>query len=100
MLQENTLLSSYDEALEALSSLITKLMHADKSNSGDQFDLMFDYVKTILPSRDIGTTLVAESVVDSSVTTKILTNARLFLMHPSLEDCRVVCLIAPFCWMS
>ncbi|KAL8506476.1 hypothetical protein ACS0TY_017390 [Phlomoides rotata] len=32
--------------------------------------------KTILPSRDIGTTLVAESVVDSSVKTEILTNAR------------------------
>ncbi|KAL8547151.1 hypothetical protein ACS0TY_006752 [Phlomoides rotata] len=51
MLQENTLLSSYDEALEALSSLITKRMHADKSNSGDRFDLMFDYVKGGLPHR-------------------------------------------------
>ncbi|KAL8502484.1 hypothetical protein ACS0TY_021578 [Phlomoides rotata] len=33
--------------------------------------------KTILPSRDIGTTLVAESVVDSNVTTEILTNANI-----------------------
>ncbi|KAL8498881.1 hypothetical protein ACS0TY_022014 [Phlomoides rotata] len=24
----------------------------------------------------------------------------IFLMHPSLEDCRVVRLIASFCWMS
>lgn len=42
---ENNLLSPYDEAMEALSSLITKRTRADKSNSGDRFDLMYDYVK-------------------------------------------------------
>ncbi|KAL8533952.1 hypothetical protein ACS0TY_010104 [Phlomoides rotata] len=33
--------------MEALSSLITKRTRADKSNSGDRFDLMFDYVKIL-----------------------------------------------------
>lgn len=37
--------SPYDEAMEALSSLITKRTRADKSNMGDRFDLLFDYVK-------------------------------------------------------
>lgn len=40
-------LSSYDEAMEALSSLITKRSRADKSNKGDRFDLLFDYLKVI-----------------------------------------------------
>lgn len=37
--------SSYDEAMDALSSLITKRSRADKSNKGDRFDFLFDYVK-------------------------------------------------------
>lgn len=40
-------LSPYDEAMEALSSLITKKSRADKSNKGDRFDLLFDYLKVI-----------------------------------------------------
>ncbi|KAL7147748.1 hypothetical protein ABFS83_06G127700 [Erythranthe nasuta] len=39
--------SPYDEAMEALSSLITKRSRADKSNKGDRFDLLFDYVKIL-----------------------------------------------------
>ncbi|OVA17776.1 Folylpolyglutamate synthetase [Macleaya cordata] len=39
--------STYDEALEALSSLITKRSRADKSNKGDRFDLLFDYIKIL-----------------------------------------------------
>ncbi|XP_073288375.1 folylpolyglutamate synthase [Primulina huaijiensis] len=39
--------SPYDEAMEALSSLITKRSRADKSNMGDRFDLLFDYVKML-----------------------------------------------------
>ncbi|KAL3834018.1 hypothetical protein ACJIZ3_008754 [Penstemon smallii] len=39
--------SAYDEAMEALSSLITKRSRADKSNKGDRFDLLFDYVKVL-----------------------------------------------------
>lgn len=39
--------SSYDEAMEALSSLITKRSRADKSNHGHRFDLMFDYVRIL-----------------------------------------------------
>lgn len=38
-------MSAYDEAMEALSSLITKRSRADKSNKGDRFDLLFDYIK-------------------------------------------------------
>lgn len=38
-------MSPYDEAMDALSSLITKRTRADKSNSGDRYDLMFDYLK-------------------------------------------------------
>ncbi|XP_048446477.1 folylpolyglutamate synthase isoform X3 [Pyrus x bretschneideri] len=37
----------YEKALAALSSLITKRSRADKSNKGDRFDLLFDYL-TIL----------------------------------------------------
>ncbi|KAL5709455.1 tetrahydrofolate synthase [Ranunculus cassubicifolius] len=40
-------LSPYEEALEALSSLITKRSRADKSNKGDRFELLYDYI-TIL----------------------------------------------------
>ncbi|KAF3499834.1 hypothetical protein F2Q69_00045473 [Brassica cretica] len=36
---------SYEEALAALSSLITKRSRADKSNKGDRFELVFDYLK-------------------------------------------------------
>lgn len=39
--------SSYEEAINALSSLITKRSRADKSNAGDRFDLMFDYLKML-----------------------------------------------------
>ncbi|KAJ6772709.1 FOLYLPOLYGLUTAMATE SYNTHASE-RELATED [Salix koriyanagi] len=35
----------YEEALDALTSLITKRSRADKSNKGDRFDLLFDYLK-------------------------------------------------------
>nr|GLL27967.1 folylpolyglutamate synthase isoform X1 [Ipomoea trifida] len=38
-------LAPYEEAMEALSSLITKRSRADKSNSGDRFELLFDYIK-------------------------------------------------------
>ncbi|KAL5567603.1 hypothetical protein UlMin_024178 [Ulmus minor] len=37
----------YEEALDALSSLITKRTRADKSNTGDRFDLLFDYLKIL-----------------------------------------------------
>ncbi|XP_051122775.1 folylpolyglutamate synthase-like isoform X2 [Andrographis paniculata] len=37
--------ASYEEAMEALSSLITKRSRADKSNKGDNFDVLFDYIK-------------------------------------------------------
>lgn len=40
-------MSSYEEAMNALSSLITTRSRADKSNSGDRFDLLFDYIKVI-----------------------------------------------------
>lgn len=40
-------LSPYEEAMGALSSLITKRSRADKSNKGDRFDLLFDYLKVI-----------------------------------------------------
>ncbi|KAL9262822.1 Folylpolyglutamate synthase-like protein [Drosera capensis] len=39
--------SPYDEAMDALSSLITKRTRADKNNKGDQFDLLFDYLKIL-----------------------------------------------------
>nr|GMD02043.1 folylpolyglutamate synthase isoform X1 [Ipomoea batatas] len=40
-------LAPYEEAMEALSSLITKRSRADKSNSGDRFELLFDYIKIL-----------------------------------------------------
>lgn len=43
--KKNVKTSTYEEALDALSSLITKRSRADKSNKGDRFDLLFDYVK-------------------------------------------------------
>ncbi|XP_051121292.1 folylpolyglutamate synthase-like isoform X2 [Andrographis paniculata] len=36
-----------DEAMELLSSLITKRIRADNSNQGDRFDLLFDYLKML-----------------------------------------------------
>ncbi|KAJ8761410.1 hypothetical protein K2173_001541 [Erythroxylum novogranatense] len=39
--------AAYVEALDALSSLITKRSRADKSNKGDRFDLLFDYIKIL-----------------------------------------------------
>ncbi|CAA0836778.1 Folylpolyglutamate synthase [Striga hermonthica] len=44
---EKSSLSKYDEAMDALSSLITKRSRADKKNKGDRFDLLFDYVKIL-----------------------------------------------------
>ncbi|XP_010491145.1 PREDICTED: folylpolyglutamate synthase-like [Camelina sativa] len=44
---------SYEEALAALSSLITKRSRADKSNSGDRFELVFDYLKLLDLEEDI-----------------------------------------------
>ena len=38
-------LSPYEEAMEALSSLITRRTRADDSNVGDQFSLLYDYLK-------------------------------------------------------
>lgn len=40
-------MSPYEEAMEALSSLITKRSRADKSNKGDKFELLFDYIKVV-----------------------------------------------------
>ncbi|KAJ9175780.1 hypothetical protein P3X46_014296 [Hevea brasiliensis] len=37
----------YDEAMDALSSLIPRRTRADKSNKGDHFDLLFDYLKML-----------------------------------------------------
>ncbi|XP_047943849.1 folylpolyglutamate synthase isoform X1 [Salvia hispanica] len=37
----------YDDAMDALSSLITKRSRADKSNNGDRFDILFDYIKML-----------------------------------------------------
>ncbi|XWS56625.1 hypothetical protein CRYUN_Cryun09bG0102400 [Craigia yunnanensis] len=37
----------YELTLDALSSLITKRSRADKSNTGDRFDLLFDYLKIL-----------------------------------------------------
>ncbi|GMH15374.1 hypothetical protein Nepgr_017215 [Nepenthes gracilis] len=39
--------SPYEEAMDALSSLITKRTRADQSNKGDRFDLLFDYIKVL-----------------------------------------------------
>ncbi|GAB2288563.1 Folylpolyglutamate synthase, partial [Dionaea muscipula] len=39
--------SPYGEAMNVLSSLITKRTRADKSNKGDRFDLLFDYLKIL-----------------------------------------------------
>lgn len=40
--------TAYEEALDALSSLITKRTRADKSNNGDRFELVFDYLKVFI----------------------------------------------------
>ncbi|KAF7141904.1 hypothetical protein RHSIM_Rhsim06G0126400 [Rhododendron simsii] len=39
--------SPYDEAMDALSSLITKCSRADKTNKGDRFDILYDYIKML-----------------------------------------------------
>ncbi|KAF8402983.1 hypothetical protein HHK36_011077 [Tetracentron sinense] len=39
--------SPYEDALDALSSLITKKTRADRSNKGDGFDVLFDYLKML-----------------------------------------------------
>ncbi|MCL7029424.1 hypothetical protein MKW94_005253 [Papaver nudicaule] len=46
-LKKNVKPPTYEETLDALSSLITKRSRADKSNKGDQFDVLFDYVKIL-----------------------------------------------------
>ena len=38
-------LTPYEEALDALSSLIIRRTRADSSNMGDQFDHLFEYLK-------------------------------------------------------
>lgn len=40
-------LPPYEEAMEALSSLITKRSRADKSNKGNTFELLFEYIKIL-----------------------------------------------------
>lgn len=45
MSKETVESSAYEEAMDALSSLITKRTRADKS--GDRFDLLFDYIKIL-----------------------------------------------------
>ncbi|KAK9079377.1 hypothetical protein SSX86_001048 [Deinandra increscens subsp. villosa] len=44
---EPSSLSPYDEAMDALSSLITQKSRADQTNAGLRFELMFDYVKIL-----------------------------------------------------
>ncbi|KAJ0979565.1 hypothetical protein J5N97_015039 [Dioscorea zingiberensis] len=39
--------TAYEEALNCLSSLITRRTRADGTNKGDQFDLLFDYLKIL-----------------------------------------------------
>ncbi|KAG6535221.1 hypothetical protein ZIOFF_000186 [Zingiber officinale] len=41
------ILAEYEEVLRCLSSLITKRTRGDGANRGDQFDLMFDYLKIL-----------------------------------------------------
>lgn len=48
MVKEKAGGDSYEVALAALSSLITKRSRADKSNKGDRFELVFDYLKVSL----------------------------------------------------
>ncbi|XP_027329271.1 folylpolyglutamate synthase-like isoform X3 [Abrus precatorius] len=45
--QKSSSLSPYEEALEALSSLITRRTRADGSNMGNHFDLLFEYLKML-----------------------------------------------------
>lgn len=45
---------AYDAAMEALSSLITKRTRADKSNTGDRFDILFDYLRMLELEDSIG----------------------------------------------
>lgn len=40
--------TAYEESLNCLSSLITRRTRADGTNKGDNFDLMFDYLKVPL----------------------------------------------------
>ncbi|KAI9102126.1 hypothetical protein K1719_023636 [Acacia pycnantha] len=43
----NSLKSPYEEALDALSSLITRRTRADNSNMGDQFNVLFEHIKML-----------------------------------------------------
>ncbi|GAY52256.1 hypothetical protein CUMW_140510 [Citrus unshiu] len=47
MAEGNKTVTAYEEALDALSSLITKRSRADKSNNGDRFELLSDYLKIL-----------------------------------------------------
>ncbi|EOA20243.1 hypothetical protein CARUB_v10000544mg [Capsella rubella] len=53
VVKQKTGRDSYEEALAALSSLITKRSRADKSNKGDRFELVFDYLKLLDLEEDI-----------------------------------------------
>ncbi|KAK9700080.1 hypothetical protein RND81_08G216100 [Saponaria officinalis] len=44
---DQTTSSAYEDAMDALSSLITTRTRAEKSNSGDRFELLHDYVKIL-----------------------------------------------------
>ncbi|XP_074279795.1 folylpolyglutamate synthase-like isoform X2 [Silene latifolia] len=46
-LGDETTSSRYEVAMNALSSLITTRTRAEKSNSGDRFDLLYDYVQIL-----------------------------------------------------
>ncbi|XP_057441902.1 folylpolyglutamate synthase [Lotus japonicus] len=46
-------LTPYEEAMEALSSLITRRTRADSTNMGDQFNVMFEYLKMLDLEEDI-----------------------------------------------
>ncbi|KAF3780283.1 Folylpolyglutamate synthase [Nymphaea thermarum] len=47
MAETSAATSEYEEALSAISSLITRRTRADGTNKGDQFDLLYDYLKIL-----------------------------------------------------
>jgi folylpolyglutamate synthase len=68
---------SYEEALAALSSLITKRSRADKSNKGDRFELVFDYLKLLDLEEDI---LKMNVIHVAGTKGKVTTTTLLFLV--------------------
>lgn len=52
--------SSYDEAMDALSSLITKKNRADKIVVDHRYELMFEYVKVALTTLTLYCNLIFE----------------------------------------